>query len=558
MFAMAYEAARAAEHQFAPALTPIIDLAATSAVCAAGGWSIGLIASRALRRSSLHWSWSLLAATAAVIGAAPFGAGRGATLAFGAFVAGRRCRRWHREDLEAGSDLAARARDRLTPLDAARVLGSRLASVRAARGEGAAGVAAPRLAARPEPRRELAIGRDGRGRVVSVPFGPLAGSGRHLLVVGATGSGKTVTQSHLVARAVELGAAAVVVDPKGDGSLLAVVREAAARARTPLTEWSPDGPAVYNFCVGGTDAEIADRLLAGERYTEPHYLRQAQRYIGQVVRALRCAGLQTSLRSVVEHLDPDRLEALARTLTEEDGAPIHRYIDSLGPRQRSELGGVRDRLAILEESEAGPWLDPARGRPFELLGAIRGREVVYFALEADRRPLLAQMLAAAIVQDLIAASAALQREPVPGLVVIDEFAALGAEQVVRLFARARSAGLSLVLGTQEFADLRQTGGEELLQRVMGNVSALIAHRQVVPASAELVCTVAGGRGAWRVSRSSDGRTTRTRTRERALEPDLVARLATGCAAVITFGSNGGGAARVASVFPPAAVAGASQ
>ncbi len=44
------------------------------------------------------------------------------------------------------------------------------------------------------------------------------------------------------------------------------------------------------------------------------------------------------------------------------------------------------------------------------------------------------------------------------LVVIDEFSAVAAEQVVRLFGRARSAGISLVLGTQELSDLRRQGG----------------------------------------------------------------------------------------------------
>ena len=68
----------------------------------------------------------------------------------------------------------------------------------------------------------------------------------------------------------------------------------------------------------------------------------------------------------------------------------------------------------------------------------------------------------------------------PTLVVIDEFSAIAAEQVVRLFGRARSAGLSLLLGTQELSDLRLPGRERLLEQVLGNLSVLIAHRQVVP------------------------------------------------------------------------------
>jgi type IV secretory pathway TraG/TraD family ATPase VirD4 len=237
-------------------------------------------------------------------------------------------------------------------------------------------------------------------------------------------------------------------------------------------------------------------------------------------------------------------------LPEEVADATHRYLDSLTPRQRSDLSGIRDRLAVLAESDVGKWLDPevTAGQRIQLLDAIRGGAVVYFGLDADRRPLLTQMLGAAIVQDLLTAVAALQRRPRPAIVLIDEFSALGSREVVRLFGRARSAGLSLLLGTQELADLRPPGGERLLDQVMGNLSLLVAHRQVVPASAELVAALAGSRGAWRVTRHSDGRSTRTRTRERLLECDRVMRLPQGWGAVLELADGSG--ARIVHVQAP--------
>jgi type IV secretory pathway TraG/TraD family ATPase VirD4 len=298
---------------------------------------------------------------------------------------------------------------------------------------------------------------------------------------------------------------------------------------------------VYNPYACGGETEIADKALAGERFTEPHYQRQAQRYLGHVVRALRENAVEVSLRAIVEHLDPDRLETLARTLPESHAAATHAYLDSLTTRQRSDLAGVRDRLAILTESDVGPWLDPqaSDAEQFDLLDATRARAVVYFNLQSDSRPLLTQILGAAIVQDLQTTVASLQGRPVPTLVVIDEFSAVSAEHVVRLFGRARSAGLSLLLGTQELSDLRPPGRERLLEQVMGNLTVLIAHRQVVPASAELIASVAGSRGAWKVARHSDGRTTRTRTSEPILDPNDVRTLSPGWAAVIVLGGGGG-------------------
>ena len=194
---------------------------------------------------------------------------------------------------------------------------------------------------------------------------------------------------------------------------------------------------------------------------------------------------------------------------------------------------------MLVESDVGPWLDPlsSAGRRLTLPEAVASRAAVYFRLDSDSRPLLAQMLGAAIVADLGTTAAALQGHAAPTMVVIDEFSAVAAEQVTRLFGRARSAGFSLVLGTQEISDLRLPGHERLLEQVMGNLSLLIAHRQVVPASADLLARVAGTAGAWKVSRHSDGRTTRTRVLGPALEPAAVMGLGQGWAAVIVLAGD---------------------
>jgi type IV secretory pathway TraG/TraD family ATPase VirD4 len=121
---------------------------------------------------------------------------------------------------------------------------------------------------------------------------------------------------------------------------------------------------------------------------------------------------------------------------------------------------------------------------------------------------------------------------------------------VRLFGRARSAGVSLLLGTQELSDLRLPGRENLLEQVMGNLSTLIAHRQVVPSSAELVARLAGNKGAWRGTERNDGSSTRTRTRVGVLEQGEVMRLGRGWAAVIPLAGGRGSAASVTRVFVP--------
>ncbi|HXA53865.1 MAG TPA: type IV secretion system DNA-binding domain-containing protein [Solirubrobacteraceae bacterium] len=496
------------------------------------GVLLGLAAAHLMRRRHLHWSWAAGAWALAVLARGALG-GAALTLGVATLLASARGRRWHGEDLHAGADLAAIAAERTTLLDGVRA-GHRavrgwLSNVDAARG------------AEQCPWRGgwLRVGTDRRERGVSIELGDDDGGGAHTLVAGATGAGKTFTQAWIATQAIAHGMSAIVVDPKGDAGLRERLRHAARAADRPFRVWTPEGPSIYNPLARGGATEIADKALAGERFTEPHYQRQAQRYLGHAVRALRARGVEVSIGALVRVLDPEQLELLARELdSHEEAQAVHAYLDSLTPRQRGELGGVRDRLAIMAESDVGRWLDPGTpgAEPVELLEAARGGAVVYFGLDADRRPLLGQMLGAAIVQDVQSVVAALQRRPARCLVAIDEFSALAADRVAGLFARARSAGVSLLLGTQELSDLRLPGHERLQEQVLGNLTTVVAHRQAVPASAEAISRLAGRRGAWRTAVGSDGRSTRTRISEPLIDSEEVMSLPRGCAVVIRLAS----------------------
>jgi type IV secretory pathway TraG/TraD family ATPase VirD4 len=137
-----------------------------------------------------------------------------------------------------------------------------------------------------------------------------------------------------------------------------------------------------------------------------------------------------------------------------------------------------------------------------------------------------------------------QGRPISALAVIDEFSAIATDQVVGLFARARGAGLSMVLGTQEFSDLRLPGRERLVDQVVGNLTSMIAHRQVVPASAEAVSRLAGTVGAWRTSQRSDGSSARQRVLEPRIDPETIRTLPPGWAVVIDLVAGGAEIARI--------------
>jgi conjugal transfer pilus assembly protein TraD len=156
------------------------------------------------------------------------------------------------------------------------------------------------------------------------------------------------------------------------------------------------------------------------------------------------------------------------------------------------------------------------------------------------------MIAAAIVTDPVTLVGRLQRQPIPTVVMIDEFSAIAAGQVNRLFGRARSAGISLILGTQELADLKSTGQETLRDQVLTNLSTLIAHRQDVPESAELIAAMAGTKAVWVSTEQTEddllasdpsGKGSRRRGYEFQIHPSRIKRLGTGQAVLITPGEE---------------------
>jgi TraM recognition site of TraD and TraG/Bacterial protein of unknown function (DUF853) len=435
----------------------------------------------------------------------------------------------HGEALGRGAEEARAARDSVGPLRFLRVRFSRRRAGRARR-----------LTA-----DGLAIGTARSGRVCRVPFG--LGHGVHALVAGATGSGKTVTQAAVAEAYIDAGLAAIVIDPKGDPQLRRTLETAARRSGATFRVWTPTGPYVYNPLARGGPTEIVDKALAAHRWSEPHYELATQRLLGHVLTTMQLAGRwPPTISGVVRNMNPERLDDLATEAGGPNAERVSAYVDGLTGRSTSDLGGGRDRLAVLAEGELGPWLDPSlgTGETLDIAAGIRAGEVLYFHLDADRYPAASKLLAAALLIDLVGLTAAAQHSELGALLVIDEFAALAAEQVSRLFARARSAGLSLLLGAQSLADLRGARPDDpsdtLTEQVLSNIEFGVIHRIGDPDSAERLARLAGTAPSWTTTQRVSGHAlpfttgegTRTREREFVVGPDQFKRLGTGEAVVI--------------------------
>ena len=122
----------------------------------------------------------------------------------------------------------------------------------------------------------------------------------------------------------------------------------------------------------------------------------------------------------------------------------------------------------------------------------------------------------------------------PATIALDEFSALGADNVLSLLARGREAGVSVLLATQELADLERAA-PGFRDQVLGITALKLAHRQEVDASAVAISRLAGTERVWRETRqlpSLQGgrlasRGTRHEVEEPVVHPNEIKRLSTG-------------------------------
>jgi conjugal transfer pilus assembly protein TraD len=405
-------------------------------------------------------------------------------------------------------------------------------------------VARRRAATREAGAEAVALGSGVRGEPIELSDRQLSA---HALILGASGSGKSTTLLTILTDQIRRGRPVVAIDMKGSPAFARALADAAAGAGRPFRAWTPDGPGQWNPLAHGNATELKDKLIATERFTEPHYQRAAERYVQTVLQVLEHAhpGRAPTLAEVVDLMEPRRMSTILRRLPAPFAVRVQDYVATLSSDQLSAIRGLGTRLAILTESHTGAFLSPAPGADagaIDLRDALAGSPVVLFSLNSSRYGKLSAQLGTLAIQDLVAAVG--HRLDLPpqerATIGIDEFSALGADHVVSLLARAREAGVTVLLATQELADLDRAA-PGLRDQVLGNTAVKLVHRQDVPASAQTIAQMAGTEKTWeetrqvsgRIGRYETGRGTRRLAEQFVVHPNEIKSLPTGHAVLIT-------------------------
>jgi conjugal transfer pilus assembly protein TraD len=363
------------------------------------------------------------------------------------------------------------------------------------------------------PADHMLLGRDRQGKPVHLGDQQLSAHG---LILGASGAGKSTTLLAILGNQIKRGRPAMAIDLKGSTAFAHELKAAADAAGRPFRIWTLDGPSLWNPLQHGNASQLKDKLIATERFSEPHYKKAAERYMQVAIRVLQAArpGEPIDLDRLVAAMDPRRLGTFGRSLGPENAERLHDYLAGLTPDQLSAVKGIGTRLALIAESDAGQFLsdrgvDALASHPIDLRSALRGDEVVLFSLNASSYPQLAPQIATLAIQDLISTmgdrfdSTGDGRPRSSAIIGIDEFSAIGMDNVLHLAARGREAGLPILLATQEMTDLDRAA-RGLSEQLTGIVALKIIHRQENPRSADLIAQMAGTERVWDETRHFRG------------------------------------------------------
>lgn len=357
-----------------------------------------------------------------------------------------------------------------------------------------------------------------------------------VLVLGTTGSGKTITLRRFYQRAIRKGYPLIVVDGKPDNANIAWLKNLAEQQGRPFFGFNCADKQHYDSLANGSYTELKDKIICLKDEWENDYYRSiAEDYLQTTLQVLLRAGVCLDLKRVVQYLSHSDLIDLTKSTEDEQ---LMKRVGGLRKYDMKDITGLQAHLNILINSELGDFFEKNKNT-FSLSDVIEQNGVVYFALPALRFPSFSKVLGKLVINDIKAVIDRQSNQGQPVFTIFDEFSVFAGEQVLNLVNMGRGKGIHAIFGTQGLADLDKVD-VSFKKQVLNCANTLICHRLNDQESAETVANWIGTQDAFTVtaqlniSQSDGGLGSVRRNKEFSVHPDAIKQgLQTGEAFYVT-------------------------
>ena len=292
------------------------------------------------------------------------------------------------------------------------------------------------------------------------------------LVLGTTGSGKTVTLRRFYQRAITKGYPLIIIDGKPDDENINWLTRQTLKYERPFFGFNCANYLPYDPLSNSGFTSLKDKIISlKDQWSSDHYKSIAEDYLQATFQILLQEGKQLDLKRVVDCLSYEKLSVIARSINDEK---LFERINALKQYDRSDITGLQAHLNILIHSELGKYFEK-NNDTFSLQDVINENGVVYFALPALEFPSFSKVLGKLVINDIKATIAKRKPNSTPIFTVFDEFSVFAGEQVLNLVNMGRGKGLHAIFGTQGLADLARVDAN-FKEQVLNCVNTIICHR----------------------------------------------------------------------------------
>jgi hypothetical protein len=370
-------------------------------------------------------------------------------------------------------------------------------------------------------KRTVAFAVDANGVPVSVGENELR---MHGVILGSTGSGKTVTIKSLAASLLDLGWSGMILDLKEDlapDGLRWFCGAYASNHALPYQQMAlsdPNSPFWLNP-LAGMDPDFArDTILSLTSFDDAYWQNINKKMLGQLVNlcydahAVDPVGVPyPTINGIGRILESGNLPASTKkmralVLGANVGITEDRYaaLASPDPDAQKSAAGFGAKLTQMYDTVAGRTVLSAGMGRGEL--DVTSQGLTYVGLDSTGKPDLAKLISSAVLQRMSVYAAqrtvGLMEASAPRFLIIDEASVVDRSILQALLSKARGAGVCVIVCTQGPDDWIDKNGNDWSMLVQ-NINVGIIMSQGSPQAAEMCAEFIGSKRQYSVTTRLD-------------------------------------------------------